>query len=111
MKKTVYYFVSDDAGRYVIAQQGSKTAVFEPDSNELDKTTMMPLYDDTIEDERAELEAVRDRLSEAYKRVEGLYNMEEIERDFPDKVFVNYENSEIKFKEPIVEVDFNGNVR
>lgn len=95
---TKYYLISDDASRYIIAQQGNKTAVFEPDSRLIDKMTGVPLFIEGIPESEEELEMVRKNLSEAYEEVEGLYSMEEIERDFPDKVFTNWENDEISFK-------------
>lgn len=104
---TKYFFVSDDASRYIIAQQGNKTAAFDPDFRGIDKTSGVPLYNGNIEDEKEELEMVRKNLSEAYEEVEGLYSMEEIECDFPEKVFADWENSEIKFKGLIAEVDID----
>jgi len=72
MKKTTYYLLSTDLSNNIYVSNGEKVAIINADNKGFDVNTGVDLYDEW---------AIND-LIDAYEKIDGLYNMNDIERDF-----------------------------
>ncbi len=105
---TTYYFTKTNAANQVIATDGVKYFECFVDSNGVDITSGVNLYVKTgdifDDDHKEELKAKIEELKNAYKNVDGLYNMDDIEMDFPDSVYDVVGDDFFDFCEEMVEI-------
>lgn len=92
--KTTYYFVRTNAQNEVIATDGERLYVCPENSDGIDVNSGVDLYTDNTVDE----------LKEAYAKIDGLYNMDEIEADYPDAVY-DFDGSAYEEMTEIISID------